>query len=77
MVRKDSSIELTPEWYEAVAYEPPCALNCVYGPICYGECRAQAGGLDRVYCEKLHLDEIFGSLIKAYVSAKHVRKLHA
>ena len=76
MVRKDSSIELASEWYEAVAYEPPCALNCVYGPLCYGGCRALAGGSGRIHCRRPYLDKVFGSLVKAYVLAKHAQKLH-
>ncbi len=74
-VRKDSRIELTPGYYEAVAYEPTCALDCIYGPICYGGCRALAGGPGRVHCRKPYFDEVFASLVKAYVLAKHTRKL--
>lgn len=74
-VRKDSRLELSPGWYEAVAYEPPCALDCRYGPICYGGCRALAGGLGRVHCRKPYFDEVFADLVRAYVLANHAQGL--
>lgn len=62
--------ELSEEWYEAVGYEPRCAVTCKYGPICYGGCRAMMpGGEGR--CPKPFFDVALESLIKAYVIAQH------
>lgn len=74
VVRGDSRVVLTYEWYKALAYEPPCALDCIYGPICYGGCRVLGGGSGRVHCGRPFFNEVLTSLIKAYVLAKYAQE---
>jgi uncharacterized protein len=63
--------ELDSAWYEAIAYEPRCVLSCRYGPICYGGCRAMAGGSKHIKCMKPFFDAALEKLIKAYAIARH------
>jgi uncharacterized protein len=56
-------------WYECINLRANCAADCVYGPICYGGCRWQAGGLNGVKCHKHIHDHFLKERIKIYAES--------
>lgn len=68
---RQGRVKFNSSWYEAVTYEPCCALSCRYWPICYGGCRAMTGDSRHIQCQKPFFDAALEKLIKAYVIARH------
>jgi len=68
---------LRSNWYESVAFEPPCVASCVYGPVCYGGCKWLAGGPTKTYCNKEWLDLFIVEMIRAYVISHCGKKLQS
>ncbi|MCL0029912.1 radical SAM protein [Dehalococcoidia bacterium] len=66
---------LRSNWYESVAFEPPCVASCIYGPICYGGCKWQAGGSTKRECHKEWLDLFIVDAIRTYVISHYEKKL--
>lgn len=56
-------------WYEAITLEPGCVYDCVYGPICFGGCRWQAGDLGNISCKKGVHDKLLMERIKIYADS--------
>lgn len=66
---------LRSNWYETIAFEPPCVGKCPYGPICYGGCRWMAGGPTKMTCSKQWFQEVLQGQLGAYVVSHYRHKL--
>ncbi|BAD86349.1 hypothetical protein, conserved, radical SAM superfamily [Thermococcus kodakarensis KOD1] len=62
-------------WYSLINFEPPCALNCKFGPVCYGGCRWMASSSkSKISCNIEHLQN-YSEFLALYVKSRYKKLL--
>ncbi|GAB6134512.1 radical SAM protein [Thermococcus henrietii] len=68
-------IIMNSRWYSLINFEPPCAFNCKFGPICYGGCKWMASALkSKISCNIEHLQN-YSEFLTLYVKSRYKKLL--
>ena len=75
-IDKEGNLIITSSrWYSLINFEPPCALTCKFGPICYGGCKWMAtASKSQISCNIEHLRN-YNAFLTLYIRSRYQKLL--